>query len=177
MTELDRCCFAKEKGFTYDPNTGCIRGVRGTLITRKSCYGYIYCSVSYKKAEYRILAHRLAWYLYYGELPKNQVDHIDGDKSNNKIDNLRDVTNQQNQWNRRKAVGYYSINKSTKFMSKIRLNCKNIYLGTFDTAKEARAAYLEAKNKYHGDIGKEFSETIARELEKIKQEGNGKEKN
>jgi hypothetical protein len=46
--------------------------------------------------------HRLVWFVTYGKFPDNQVDHIDGDKSNNRIDNLRDVTRTVNMQNRPK---------------------------------------------------------------------------
>jgi hypothetical protein len=47
-------------------------------------------------------AHRLVWFVTYGKFPDNQVDHIDGDKSNNRIENLRDVTNKVNHQNKSK---------------------------------------------------------------------------
>lgn len=147
MTELERCKLAKEKGYTYNPQTGELRGMFGKLITGKT-NSYIRCLVKADK-QYPIRAHRLAWYLHYGELPKNQLDHIDGCKSNNKIDNLRDVTCQQNHHNRTKAKGYTWHNRANKFQAKITLNGKIISLGLFDNETDAHNAYLEAKNKHH----------------------------
>jgi hypothetical protein len=96
-----------------------------------------------------ISSHRLAWYLHYGSLPNNSIDHIDGNRSNNKIDNLRDVTNQQNQWNRTTAKGYVWRKFANKFHARIRLNGRQIHLGYFHTEQEARNAYLKAKEIYH----------------------------
>jgi hypothetical protein len=68
-------------------------------------------------------------------------------RDDNKIDNLRAVTHQQNQHNRTTAKGY--TKHGNKFMSQIRLDNKNIYLGLYNTEQEARQAYLDAKEKYH----------------------------
>lgn len=148
MTELEKCELAKSKGFTYNPETGEVKGIKGTAITKKG-RGYIRCQVCDNGKKHNLFGHRLAWYLYYGELPKNQIDHIDGDKTNNRIENLRDVTHQVNGWNRLKAKGYSWHKGREKFISHITLNKKLIHLGFFDTAEQARAAYLEAKEKYH----------------------------
>jgi len=85
MTELEKCELAKAKGFTYDPLTGEIRGVKGGVLNRKHAHGYICVALFDNKKTVPILAHRLAWYLYYGELPKNKIDHIDMNKKNNII--------------------------------------------------------------------------------------------
>jgi len=76
------------------------------------------------------------------------VDHIDGDKLNNSIENLRLVSHQQNQFNT-KAKGYTWYKKVKKWMAQICLDGKIIYLGLFDNEDESRAKYLEAKKKYH----------------------------
>jgi len=82
-------------------------------------------------------------------LPSNYIDHIDGNKTNNKIENLRDITNQQNGFNRTTAKGYSWHKQKQKYISRIRLNGRNIYLGYFTTESEGRDAYLKAKEKYH----------------------------
>ena len=149
MTELEKCQLAKEKGFTYCPVSGEIRGVRNNVITKKHHSAYIECRVYYATKPFLVFAHRLAWFLYYGHLPINLIDHIDGDRSNNKIDNLRDVTHQQNLWNNTKAKGYSWDKASNKFQAKIAVNGKQKHLGLFNTEQEARNAYLKAKEIYH----------------------------
>ena len=62
------------------------------------------------------------------------------------MNNLRIVTNQENQFNRN-AKGYHKNGK--KFQAQISINGKNINLGMFDTKEEAHQAYLQAKEKYH----------------------------
>jgi hypothetical protein len=149
MTELEKCQLAKAKGYTYCPVSGELIGVLGNVIRTKCGKGYTKCSVFYEGKHYNITAHRLAWYLHYGHLPINQIDHIDGVRSNNKIDNLRDVTCQQNQWNKKTAKGYSWSKWMNKFRAHIGINGKLKIIGYFNTEQEARAAYLKAKENYH----------------------------
>ena len=79
----------------------------------------------------------------------NWIDHIDGKRTNNVIENLRKVTNQQNQWNQLNARGYYWNKKANKYCSKIKLNGESIYLGSFDNEIDAYNSYLDAKKIYH----------------------------
>ena len=148
MTTLERCQLAKERGYTYCPLSGEIKGVRGNVITTKT-KGYTMVQLIIEGKKYYICAHRLAWFLHYETLPIHSIDHIDGDRSNNKIDNLRDVTHQQNHMNRTKAKGYYWHKKNNKFQAQIRIDGKTKFLGFFHTEQEARNAYLKAKEIYH----------------------------
>jgi hypothetical protein len=106
-----------------------------------------YRAVTINRKIHRI--HKLIYIYHNGEIADGlYVDHIDRVKSNNNIENLRLVTNQENQWNSN-AKGY-TFNKSrNKFMATIMANGKQTYLGRFDSEKEARAAYLEAKERLH----------------------------
>jgi hypothetical protein len=119
------------------------------VLTRKDKKGYSSIALMIEGKNYSIRGHRLAWFLHYGTLPINQVDHIDGDRSNNKIDNLRDVTSQQNHFNNTKAIGYRMQRTTGTFTAYIALNRKQINLGTYKTKEEARNAYLKAKEIYH----------------------------
>ena len=76
------------------------------------------------------------------------VDHINRNKTDNRLENLRLLSNQKNQFNSN-AKGYYLIKSSGKFQSQIYINGKHICLGTFETKEEAQQAYLEAKQIYH----------------------------
>jgi hypothetical protein len=77
-----------------------------------------------------------------------QVDHIDQCKTNNCVSNLRMVTNQQNNFNK-KSKGYYFHKPSGKWMAYITLNGKKMYLGYYNTEAEAATSYAVAKVKYH----------------------------
>ncbi len=102
------------------------------------------------------LSHRLAWLYVYGKWPSNKIDHIDGNPLNNAIANLRDVTQTVNLQNQKRAN---STNKSSRllgsyrnrqrWMSRITVNGKDVYLGNFGTKEEAHAAYIKAKRTFH----------------------------
>ena len=149
MTELQKCQLAKEKGFSYCPVSGEIKGIYGKVIRSTDRYGYIECIVYYATKPFFIRGHRLGWFLHYGTLPNNLLDHIDGNKINNIIDNLRDVTNQQNSWNRTTAKGYSWHKSANKFCAVIQINGKSKHLGYYTTEQEARNAYLKAKETHH----------------------------
>lgn len=96
-------------------------------------------------------AHRLIWIYHYGSIDNDLViDHIDGNKSNNDINNLRLVTQQQNCFNRSKLTSKgYSWNKNTnKWQSHIFVDGVQKYLGSFLNEKDARDAYSNALNRY-----------------------------
>ena len=103
-----------------------------------------------------ILRHRIIAYCFLGlqNIVGNQngidlIDHIDGDKLNNSVENLR-ITNQSgNQRNRKNTKGYTFNKKMNKYRAQIKVNGKYIHLGYFDTKEEAHNAYLEGKNIYH----------------------------
>ena len=109
----------------------------------------------------QFMAHRLAWLYTHGVMPQDQIDHLNGDKRDNRIANLRDVsqfTNQQNQTRPRtdNISGYRGVSwerGNKRWRAQIRANGRLQYLGYFDCAKEAHAAYLAAKLQFHpGDI-------------------------
>jgi hypothetical protein len=119
-----------------------------------------------KKTGYRFIQidgrqyreHRLAW-LYVNEAwPKNHIDHIDGNRANNKISNLRDVDDSTNSQNQRasqcsnKSTGILGVcfhKTKKKFHAQIKRHGKRIHLGYFDNAQDAHNAYLAAKRQLH----------------------------
>lgn len=100
-----------------------------------------------------ILEHRAAWAITYGEWPKLDIDHINGDPSNNKISNLRHVSrcvNLQNQSKPHKdsRSGVLGVSmKDGKWHARIFANGKLTKLGAFDSKESAGAAYIDAKRK------------------------------
>jgi hypothetical protein len=104
-------------------------------------------------------AHRLAWFYVYKEFPKEQIDHINRIKDDNRIENLREATNAQNRANSKtnnkhemKGVSYHPWIKNNPWEAKIRVNKKDIYLGCFPTKEAAHNAYIIAAKRYHGDF-------------------------
>ena len=112
--------------------------------------GYHNVILCKNKVQKNLLIHRLVA-LHFIDNPNDypQVDHIDGNRQNNQVENLRWVTHQQNQFNQTKAKGYTWNKQNKKWQSQIKVNGKKIYGGLFDTEDEARASYLELKEKYH----------------------------
>ena len=101
------------------------------------------------------LAHRLAWFLYYGVWPSSQIDHIDGDGLNNSIENLRDVSHRENKLNHpipasntSGAVGVYWWKRDKCWRASIGVNGKQVNLGLFNTFEEAYSARKDAEAKY-----------------------------
>jgi hypothetical protein len=151
--------------FHYDPATGIfIRRIRlaqrhqagdraDFLITKGNNTGYYRISFDSK----RYMAHRVAWLYVYGEWPKQDIDHINGNPGDNRIENLRDVPNRINRQNMRRPrgpsqsglLGVFMHKESGKWRARIQVNMKAIHIGLFDTPEEAHEAYLKAKRKYH----------------------------
>lgn len=123
----------------------------GTIASCQS-HGYIVIRIGGKLHG----AHRLAWLYHYGEWP-NVIDHINGDKSDNRICNLRNVTQAENNQNIQRApvnsksglLGAHRHGRSKRWQARIRINGVGTRLGTFATAEEAHAAYMEAKLRHH----------------------------
>jgi hypothetical protein len=111
-----------------------------------------YLSTSIRRKQY--YQHRLVWLYVYGEWPAGSIDHINGDRSDNRIVNLRLATASENQHNRKKTknrdtpVGAYKHYRGTWYSS-IMVNKVKKYLGSFKTAEEAAEAYAKAKKELH----------------------------
>ena len=145
--------------FFYDPVVGVfIRRLKqpGAKVGKISgCLrsdGYLTTSIDGKPHK----CHRLAWLYMTGNWPCYEIDHIDGDRANNKFLNLRDIPKWANIQNQRKAQKH---NRSTgvlgifpngnRFAARLSVNNKKVYLGTFPTKEEAHQAYLTAKRALH----------------------------
>lgn len=146
----------------YEPGTGLFRrrvktGGRygadvGTIAgTRKKDR----IQISLRSKLYR--AHQLAWFYVTGEWPADEVDHIDGDPTNNRWGNLRVVSTSINSQNKRRAqsnnktglLGACWLTRDRRFAATIQVDRKHRVLGYFDTAEEAHAVYLAAKRELH----------------------------
>lgn len=152
------------KWLDYDPETGrfdwrdppravLIKSVRADVRYRRA--GYRKISVN----ERMYLAHRLAWLHYYGEWPANYVDHINRDRADNRIVNLRDVTQAQNSRNTTsrsatlpKGLAYRPCKRGDRWSASIAVDGKHWALGTFIRVTDAYAAYCIAARYFHGEF-------------------------
>lgn len=108
-------------------------------------------------------AHRLAWLYMTGEWPKEQIDHRDLDKDNNRWDNLREATHLQNNFNhglrkdnesRLKGVRLQKQCKSQRWAARIRIQKVEYHLGLFNCPAAAHFIYLVAADKAHGEFAR-----------------------
>jgi hypothetical protein len=107
--------------------------------------------------EYR--AHRLAWFYCFKEWPELEIDHIDGNRSNNRLDNLREATRTENSYNTGikstnitgiKGITFYK--RTGKYQAKIRIKGKVTHLGYFDSADKAKTAYEQKAKEIQGEF-------------------------
>ena len=149
----------------YDPDAGIftwridIRGGRnkafvkaraGTIAGFKGGCGYWVISVD----GWRTGAHRMAWFYMTGKWP-HEIDHLNGNRSDNKWLNLREVVRRVNAQNLKHShvdseTGFLGVErKRNKFAARIMVDGKRIHIGVFETAKLAHAAYVKAKRELH----------------------------
>ena len=106
-------------------------------------------------------AGRLAWWFIHGDSTDLLIDHVNGDRDDNRIANLRPATNTQNMMNQKgwssqylKGVSRRKDRNNPKFVASIRVNRRKLNLGSFDTEQEAHAAYCEAAKSYFGEFAR-----------------------
>jgi hypothetical protein len=137
----------KEKGYTYDPETGLVTSHKGKIIKGKSGRYKEMC-MSINKKTYKIKVSQFAWYIIYNEIP-NVIDHINRNSLDDRISNLRNVTQSLNCFNKFGKGYYIQYTYKNPYRAYIRLNKRTIHLGGYKTAEEAHKAYLDAKKIYH----------------------------
>ena len=118
-----------------------------------------YARVCFAGKQYR--AHRVAWALFYGVDPDRQIDHINGDRQDNRIENLRLATNTQNSRNtklsRNNTSGVTGVTFSTaaqKWIAQITVSRKNVYIGVFPDKVDAIKARKQAESQYFGQFAR-----------------------
>jgi HNH endonuclease len=147
--------------FDYDPSSGtftrkttrgrCNRWKAGQSVGHLASSGYVQIGIGRKLYQ----AHRLVWLCEYGRFPEKHLDHINGDRSDNRVANLRECDDLLNMQNIRKAhkdnsLGVLGVKKyRDRFIARIFHNGKEKTLGIHVTAELAHAAYLKAKRELH----------------------------
>lgn len=147
-----------QKLLRYEPKTGKFfwlvmqgRGRAGDIAGSLNNRGYIKIVINRRD----FMAHRLAWLLTTGEMPSADIDHINGDRADNRITNLRPATRSQNCRNRGKnsnnTTGFKGVHINRgRYRALICHRGEFIHLGLFDNPEDAHAAYSEAARRLHG---------------------------
>jgi hypothetical protein len=148
--------------FLYEPSTGQFIRIRrtsnstkcGEIAGYRHVRGYIYMSADGRSEK----AHRLAWLYQTGEWPKLEIDHIDGNPSNNAWSNLRLATHAQNNANCRPRAGRPPGLKGIRpFRNRFQVRLGSggrVHVGTFDTLSEAQEAYKSAAIAEFGEFAR-----------------------
>lgn len=148
--------------FSYDTTNGklirkktlCSNAIKGDVVGTDNGDGYLLVSIDYTR--YKI--HRIVFYIHHGYMPE-KIDHINGDKADNRIENLRECTNSENLCN----TGMYCTNTSgykgvtfhkgtKKWAAQIQHESRRKHIGLFDDPKSAHDAYCREARKLHGSF-------------------------
>lgn len=144
----------------YDPETGVFtnkvtrnpRAKQGAIAGSLNTLGYVVIQISMQK----IHAHRLAWLYVYGCWPKNQIDHINRIRNDNRLCNLRDVTSSENihntSDNRKNTSGYRGVTWNRdrgKWQAQIMASKQYFHLGLYDSPEEAFAVVSAKRRELH----------------------------
>lgn len=148
----------------YDPSTGIFRWKVSVsnFVRVGSQAGVVrddgYRAISFGERLY--LAHRLAWFYFHGRWPADMLDHVNRNRDDNRIVNLREATRGQNMQNRITSIdnvsGFKCVQKSkyNRWTARITINGKRRRLGWFDTPEEAHAAYVMAAQQSFGEFAR-----------------------
>ena len=144
---------------SYNPDTGVLSWVKNGRDAGGIDHGYLRIKV----CGYRTYAHRVAWAIHNGYWPKNVIDHINGDTTDNRIANLRDVPRKQNSRNQKMRctntsghMGVHYSNRDNVWRASIKVDGKVIFLGQSkdkDAVVQLRKD-AERQFKFHENHGK-----------------------
>lgn len=154
------CDLSIQDYLSYDPDTGIFmwvkprKGIKANKVAgRKDRNGYITICFNYK----HYLAHRLAWYFMLRTWPTRNVDHINGDKQDNRAENLRLSSVSENGANtskqRRNTSGFKGVSYH-KRDKRWRATLAGSHLGYFSTKELAAEAYNNAATKLYGEFAR-----------------------
>jgi hypothetical protein len=150
----------------YEPETGNLRWRKvtsnrikvGDIAGQEDRHGHLLINVDGT----RYMAHRLVWFYCTGDWPKDEIDHINLIKDDNRIENLREATRAENCRNvarkRHNKSGFKGVVRHPQakhlFMAQITIGGRPKYLGLFKTPEQAHEAYVKASEQHHGEFGR-----------------------
>lgn len=162
MSDTELSSESVSRRLYYEPSSGnFIRKVKANAIPAGSVAGSVTKNgyVEIHILGRRVLAHRLAWLITHGEWPAFQIDHKNGVRHDNRISNLREASNAQNQANqpirRTNKSGFKGVSfdrLTGKWRADISIGGKGRYLGSFRDIEDAAKAAAKAREKYHGEF-------------------------
>lgn len=158
--------------YRYDPSTGDLYtkypmhgqggliptgSKAGSVETAKYNYKRIVLSVRRDGKQRMYRAHRVIWLLMTGSYPSGNIDHIDGDATNNRWDNLRIATQSENMANRSKqknnTSGYKGVSKhGSNWRAQLEIGGKKVIIGTYKTPEEAYQMYSAVSQQHNGEF-------------------------
>lgn len=151
---LDNLTYNRVTGlFKWNKTVGCLNN--GDFAGCKKDNGYIEISINNK----RYYAHMLAWLICHSYWSENNIDHINGIRDDNRIDNLRIASNAQNQCNRKKpknntsgVKGVYWNKQCKKWHARCTVNGINYHIGLFNDIEKAKVAVMRFREKMHKEF-------------------------
>jgi len=153
---------------SYNAETGCFTFIEKPAVSRannifnakyagkpagyKNSQGYLVIGHNLNGSPLIARCHRLAWFMTFGEVPKDQIDHINRDRTDNRIVNLRNVSNAENARNRglhkKNISGTAGVSwkaSRNKWLARVKVDYQEHYIGYFTDAAQARIAVIEFK--------------------------------
>lgn len=163
---MDRLSYDPETGifvWRHDIRlkTGALRIAAGDRAGSAHPRGYRQIQIVLDDKPIGMKEHRLAWLFVHGEWPADQIDHINGDRADNRIANLREATNSQNMMNRKlnansqsgiKGVSFHR--GSQRWRARLQYEGKRIHLGDFKNKEAAQIAYEAAAKRHFGEFAR-----------------------
>lgn len=155
----------KDRPVSHFPNADYYRRWRTRCLGKPAlCQKHGNGYLSGRLFDRNVYAHRAAWAIYYGRMPEGQIDHINGDRSDNRIENLREVSNAENAHNQKArddstsgVLGVHKRGDTGRWTAYVNRDGKRHCLGCFDTKAEAIAARRDEERRlgFHENHGRQ----------------------